>query len=452
MEQIGTKWLQINQDELIVSPWEEIRDDILKVFEKVYNYGENSIPVNSADYIMASNLALMFWNMAQGVRSVFDQHSLTLAAGRNLDKIMSYYGEFRKASKKWVLKVELNSQGDKYTKLNEYQQLYSTTNSQVVFNFLQQVEQKDQSMVYYVIAGDLYNVGAPELRKMRFQTIDGLVTNGDSENEIIVFQRDYESDESFKNRVINKTDYHRLKVELAQNEYVDKFELVDGKTIINSLDKVNPLVGTGELGVIVLVHKWVEQSREKNIYLGDIFALVSDFLPIGLITKGVTNANLYGAQVKETNTEVNDVVNHKLNITFLEPVRGGLSFIINGNYEERVLQDKLGDLLQFLNDKSLFYNYQKSDLIKLISKLFNFDWNSLKVFQTKTDKALVLKEQKWVKNSGRHTAQLEYTDLGSAQPVWSNIEEVNSTIYRSFSFEFYEFILNDDNTISVVVY
>lgn len=467
--ELGKNWIEVNQDELIVKDWKEIRDDLVNVFGEIYKYpqinGKYQIPTNSSDFILISNLALAYWNMSRNIRTIYDQHSLSRASGNFLDKIMSYYGVYRKVSKKYIIQVKLHGgnigSGEmRFDNFYEWRDLYSEKYPEIKFQYLNEVEKGDNFVKYNVVATDILDIGIEELRRLSLISINGEVSNLINEedentfNKIIVLQKERESDDEFRIRVQSNSDYKRLYDELGKNQYVEKFLLVDGGSVIPSIQKTPLISNFGEVGIFVELKEWALNDTNINSIKGDVMSLIAEFLPLGMVTNHITSDKIYGLDKDEVDTPVNDIVNQRIKVHFMKPVQGALVFKITEELDKKLLEDRIETLMSWLNDLEIFENYQRNDVIYLMERLFRIEWLSIKYFIKNTDKAIEVSDN-WTEDNQNglrfYTPQISYQGE-SDQPTLKPLLEENEDISRSLKFTKFKTKQNEDKSISVVIY
>lgn len=467
--ELGKSWIEVNQDELIVKDWKEIRDDLINVFGEIYKYpqlnGKYQIPTNSSDFILISNLALAYWNMSRNIRTIYDQHSLSRASGNFLDKIMSYYGVYRKVSKKYIIQVKLHGgnigNGEmRFDNFYDWRDLYSEKYPEIKFQYLNEVEKGDNFVKYNVVATDVLSIGVEELRRLNLISINGEVSNlinkedENTFNKIIVLQKERESDDEFRMRIQSNSDYKRLYDELEKNQYVEKFLLVDGSSIIPSIQKTPLISNFGEVGVFVELKEWALNDTNINSIKSDVISLIAEFLPLGMVTNHITNNKIYGLDKDEVDTPVNDIVNQRIKIHFMKPVQGALVFKITEELDKKLLEDRIETLMGWLNNLEIFENYQRNDVIYLMEKLFRVEWLSIKYFIKNTDKTIEVSDD-WIENNQSgikfYTPQISYQGELD-QPALKLLLEENEDISRSLKFTKFKTKQNEDKSINVVIY
>ena len=464
------KFIRINEDNLIIDDYKSIRDDILEEMKVIFNYRDEqgqliNIPYNSADYIFANNIALALWNMANGIKDVFNQHNLDYASGRFLNKIMSYYGAYRIPSKRYIIECELESLGSEAHReyFNMDEMLLDSNSNKYSFKFHSILENKNNSTKYLLEADEIYeDLTFDKIKNMSLRTGDGVINSVPGSIKIIVAQRFKESDLMFKARVRNNSNYRILLEQLQAIEYVEKIRIIQANhKFKNQTLKTNlRVLQVGEVAILVqLANKFynlpVEYQKltERNIQI-----TISEFLNIGLISSEIKQPGqvVDWIESKSKITDLTDLIDQTIIYNEVKATYGAIFFKVENEENLESLKSKVEQLINNLNSEDIFFNYNKNALLTYLNIDFRVNWEKLYIYSSEQNQ---IENITWNALSGNDyfydKKHIELTIPNAQYNVnnWREINDTNEQIYKSFTFSNYDIKYNpQDMSFSVVIY
>lgn len=422
-------WIKINNGNVIIKDFQEIRDDILeeliKINELKYKVKTNedkveernieveNFPKYSSDYIFVNNIALAIWNNLKSINNLYDIHRIEYAKDKYLDKIMAFYGYNRSQEKVYVLEVtfEYDDEKDKnilevlskktYLDLireNTSTTLYSTNMGDEIyeFNLYKEVitpdkenRKEDKKYITFWIKAKRYYEGLTfdKVRNLKLQFEDlNVHSSSEYKIKIIGIQKRKESDEEFRQHLLNH-DKNNRDILIEELEKVENIQSVE---IINSNENYDS-IQNGQILILLERNEHVKYENEdksltdEGINLkNEIESSINEFLPMGFQTvllsnEKNTNEKKYLQEVSSL-TSKNDFIVQKIKYSFVKQTHTILSFqAIDVKKED--IPSLCEDLIEKINSKSVLFTLQKDILWNIIKPLFDIKDNKIYLYK-----------------------------------------------------------------------